>query len=381
MPSIESNPLSHSAKGMLREVQRLPTSGARAVEPFCHHGEQYLAVPQLAMDQAGQAASMTLGNSAVDLIVYRWLDGRFAEHQRLPVPGGEDAECFAIGERRFLATASLRAGAGPYDMKVQSTVYELKGDRFEPFQSFDTYAAKQWTHFSIGELHFLALAQGALLPGAQAQNRRSAIYQWEDEREGGRFNLLQEIDSAWGYNWLHFEAAGEHLLAYADQAEPSRVLRWNGQQFEAWQTLEGASGRAFCAFKADGEQWLVFACLHADTVLYRLHEKRFVPYQTLSGPGGREFEWLPGSGAGDESHLVQINFILGTREAPQPLQTSVVHAWRGGRLEAVDSFVTSGGTDAAAFTVGGKRYLAVSNSLSADVRFRTDTLVYEIGGV
>ena len=31
MQSIEPNPLSSSAKGMLREVQRLPTSGARGV--------------------------------------------------------------------------------------------------------------------------------------------------------------------------------------------------------------------------------------------------------------------------------------------------------------------------------------------------------------
>ena len=374
MPLIPPTESADSSHGLLRELQRLPTSGARAVEPFSHAGEQYLAVPQLAMDRAEQPASMTLGNSDVDLIVYRWVAGAFAEHQRLPVPGGEDAEFFAIGERRFLATASLRAGTGPYEMQVQSTVYEWKRDRFKPFQCFDTYAAKQWTHFRIGVLHFLALAQGALLPGAQVANQRSTIFQWN----GARFEWLQEIDSAWGYNWLHFELAGEHLLAYADQAKPSHLLRWNGKHFDKLQTLDGSSGRAFCFFQAAGDDWLAFACLHGDTVLYRWQEDRFVPHQTLSGPGGREFEWLPGAAHGEEDRLVQINFIAGTREAPQPSMTSLVHAWRDGGLVVVDGFDTSGSTDAAAFTVNGKRCLAVSNSLSADVRFRTETLIYEI---
>lgn len=378
MPLPLSDPLPEvgSAHGMLREVQRLATSGARAVEPFKHRGEQYLAVPQLALDHPGQPAAITAGNSDVDLIVYRWAADHFVEHQRLFVPGGEDAEFFAIGERRFLATASLRAGAGPYQMQIRSTVYELQGNRFEPFQAFDTYAAKQWTHFVIGERHFLALAQGVQLPGAQGQNRHSVIFQWDGER----FAPLQEVPSAWGYNWLHVEAGGEHLLAYADHAEPSRLLRWNGRLFEPFQTLEGGSGRAFCAFESAGERWLAFANLHADTQLHRWDGARFVQHQTLSGPGGREFEWLPGGTSGSEGHLVQVNFIHGTREAPRPSLRSFIHAWRGGRMEVVDSFATSGGTDAAAFSIGDRRCLAVSNSLGADVRFRADTLIYEVLG-
>lgn len=367
-------PEAGSAHGLLREVQRLPTTGARAVEPFSHAGEHYLAVPQLAADHPGQPAAITSGDSDVSLIVYRWTAGRFAEHQRLPVPGGEDAEFFAIGERRFLATASLRSGVGPYRMDIPSVVYELRGDRFEPFQSFDGLAAKQWTHFVIGDQHFLALAQGVALPGAQDENRRSIIFTWDGER----FVPLQEVKSAWGYNWLHMAIGGEHLLAYADHTEPSRLLRWNGRLFEPFQSLVGGSGRAFCAFACAGEQWLAFANLHAESLLYRWNGARFVPHQTLSGPGGREFEWIPGSAADTEGRLVQVNFIHGTREAPLPSLRSFIHAWDGERFEVVDNFATFGGTDAAAFTIGARRYMAVSNCLSAEVRFRTDTLVYEV---
>jgi hypothetical protein len=373
-PTCDPPPVGTNAGVLLREVQRLPTSGARAVEPFSHGGHQYLAVPQLAMDKPGQAATMTGGNSDVDLIVFRWSEGRFSEHQRLPVAGGEDAEFFAIGERRFMATASLRSGAGPYEMRIRSVIYELVGDQFEPFQQLDTYAAKQWTHFAIDGQHFLALAQGALLPGAQDQNRRSVIFRWDGER----FEHLQDVASAWGYNWLPIQVGDEQLLAYADHAEPSRLLRWNGRLFEPFQTLDGGSGRAFCAFETAGEQWLAFANLHADTLLYRWDGARFVQHQALSGPGGREFEWLPGRSPGSEGHLVQVNFIHGTREAPLPVLRSFIYAWRDGRLEVIGDFVTSGGTDAAAFTIDGQRFLAVSNSLAADVRFRADTLIYEV---
>jgi hypothetical protein len=44
----------------------------------------------------------------------------------------------------------------------------------------------------------------------------------------------------------------------------------------------------------------------------------------------------------------------------------------------VEEFPTFGATDAAVFTAEGQRYLAVSNSLSPDIRFREDTVVYRL---
>ena len=76
----------------LQEMQALATSGARAVETFERDGALHLVVPQLAEDIPGQAPSMTEGNSDTDTLVYRWDGAAFALHQRLPVPGGEDAD-------------------------------------------------------------------------------------------------------------------------------------------------------------------------------------------------------------------------------------------------------------------------------------------------
>jgi hypothetical protein len=364
---------------MMQPVQRLPTSGARAVAPFCIGADTYLAVPQLAADVPGQAPSMTAGDSDTDLIVYRWVDGGFIEHQRLPVPGGEDAEFFSIGERHFLATASLRSGAGPYSLDVQSVLYEWhadgQGGRWQPFQSFDTYAAKQWTHFSFDGRHFLALAQGVAAPDVpRRDDALSAVFEWTGER----FELFQAIESAWGYNWHFLEVEGRRLLAYADHVSPSRLLQWNGATFEPFQVLEGASGRAFAHFESQGALWLAFARLLGETVLCRWEGGRFVQHQVLSGPGGRELLWLPGEGG--EGRLLQVNFILGSREAPRPVVPSVLYGWRDGRLEPVAQFETFGGTDAASFEVAGVRYVVVSNSLDATLRFRVDSCVYQLAG-
>ncbi len=352
----------------LKELQRLPTSGARAVEPFQIDGVQYLAVPQLAADVPDKPAAMTGGNSDVDLIIYRWDQGRFVEGQRLPVPGGEDAEFFEIGVRKFLATASLRAGAGPYQMDVASTIYEWNGQQFVPFQAISTFAAKQWCHFELEDSHYLALAQGALLPGHQ--NRESCIFKWD----GARFVEFQRIPSAWGYNWLPLQTEAGFLLLYADHAAGSRVLRWSGSEFVVHQELRGGSGRAFSSFRAQGALWLAFANLHDDSLLYRWDGSAFVEHQVLSGHGGREFQWIEGT----PGRLVQVNFIHGTREAPLPKLSAFVYGWQGDRLMVDDAFPTTGGTDAALLTLDGKPCLAISNSLGADVRFRADCVIYQI---
>jgi hypothetical protein len=355
-------------------IQELETSGARAVETFVHAGTRYLVVPQLARDVAGQPAQMTVGDSDTEALVYRWEGGRFILHTCLAVPGGEDAEFFRIGERAFLATASLRTGQGPYQLNTASTIFELVDGRFESFQQVAGFAAKQWTHFAIDGRHFLALAQGVTMPGeTPAQPADSCIFEWD----GARFVPFQTVHSGWGYNWAFFEVGGERLLAYADHAVPSQLLRWNGERFEAFQTLDGKTGRAFCFFETEGAAWLAFANLHHDTLLYRWEGGRFVVHQTLSGPGGREFVWMQTAQGG---RLVQINFLHGTREAPIPELESVIYRMEEGRMVEELRFPTSGGTDACAFEADGRNHLVVANSLSGAIRFATPSRVYRLDG-
>lgn len=357
----------------LEPVQRLATSGARAVELFVIRGQQYLAVAQMSKDIPDQPPGMDSGSSDTTMPIYRWQDGQFELYQQLAVPGGEDAEFFTIGERSFLATASLRTGDGPYVMDAQSVLYEWQDGRFEPFQSFATFAAKQWRHFSMGGRHFLALAQGVVLPGVQAEHpSESCIFEWD----GTQFVLFQTVPSAWGYNWRYVEIAGQHLLAYADHVVPSRLLQWTGTRFDDLQLFEEKSGRAFCFFTHGHATWLAFANLLGDSSLYRWTDGRFLRHQTLCGPGAREMLWLSAGGG----QLLQANFMLGSRDAPQSMAESCAYTFHGERLLPAFSFASSGAVDVASFTHAGRTYVAVANSLSQDLRFRTDTLIYDFPG-
>jgi hypothetical protein len=353
---------------------RVATSGARAVAPFMIGGDLYLGVPQLAKDVPGTPAHLNGGDSGPSMAMFCWCEGRFVAETPLPVHGGEDAEFFHIGERPFFAIASIRQGNGSYDLDVASTIFEWNGTTFKPFWAVPTFAAKQWRHFKIGDCHFLALAQGVTMDGVTPKNpAQSMIMEWD----GANFRPFQIVASAWGYNWSHFRIAGHDFLAYADHRAPSILLRCDGAGFETFQMLNGDSGRAFCFFEADGKRFLAFAALMGDTLLYRWDDERFVRHQVLNGPGGREFASLS---CGGESYLIQVNFLTGTPQAPETVLKSVICHMSEGWLVVADTFATSGATDVAAFTTGNETFVAVAESLSKEVRFRTDSRIYAFRG-
>ncbi len=363
-----------SRESLLVEQQRLPTSGARGMHIFTLDGVLRLAIPQLALDQPDGPAVMNGGDSNTMMPMYRWTAGRFIADGELPVPGGEDATAFRVGTADFLATASIRTGSGPYELNCDSVIFRRVEGRWESFQRIPTFAAKQWHFFSINSRHFLALAQGVVHEGLTARHpAQSCIYEWD----GSRFKEFQTLDGPWGYNWQYFEQAGQHFLAYADHVTPSMLLRWNGASFTPSQEFAARGGRAFKLFRTEGETYLAFANLLGESVLYRWQEGAFTAHQILSGPGAREFSVVQTRG---ETYLIQANFIHGTPAAPKTDLTSFIFRWKAGKMEKVDEFDTFGATDVTAFSADGLCYVAVSNSLSRDIRFREDSIIYRFAG-
>ena len=360
------------AETLLYPVQGLQTTGARAVAPFDLDGVPHLAISQLAKDVSGQPAKVEGGASDVPVLIYKWNGSAFVEALSLPATGSEDVEPFRIGSELFLAVANLRSGSGPYDLNVDSKLFRWSGETFVEQQSFPTFAAKQWRSFEIDGHHFLALAQGVDEPDAQPRNpSASTIFKWD----GTSFLPFQQVNSKWGYNWLFFNSQGEHLLAYADHKAPSCLLRWTGEVFETLQVFEGDGGRAFCAFTIDGSDYLAFARLASETVLLRRNGEQYEPFQTLSGPGGREFAFVRQA----EAHfLIQVDFLTGSRESPKTDLCSRIYRWADGQMVLVETFATSGATGVAVLNVGSRTLIAVSESLSAEIRFRTDSHIYEL---
>lgn len=357
----------------LTEHAVIPTSGARAVEPFTLDGMDLLAVPQLAYDVPGAPADMNGGDSDTDLLLLRRGAEGYAPWRTVPAPGGEDAEFFRIGDRAFLAVASIRSGKGPYAFTTASRVFAFDGTGFELFQEFEGYAAKQWKHFTIDGRDFLALAQGVTLPGHEEENLPSRVYVWDGER----FAHFQDIPSQWAYNWHAFELGGHHFLAHADHVRPSVLYRWDGERFVPHQDLAERHGRAFAHFTTEGTTYLLVARLQSESVLLRWDGERFVHHQTLEGPGAREFAVRHGEHG---LYVVRVNFVLGTPADPTTALNSQLYQWRQGRLEVVEEFPTTGATDAAFVEDPEGTLLAVSNSLTADVRFAARTVLYRFEG-
>jgi hypothetical protein len=364
----------------LTEVQRIPTSGARAVEPVQIAGRDLLAIPQLAVDVPGTQPGMNGGDSDTSVLL---LDraGGLTPWATLPAPGGEDAEFFRIGDRAFLAVASIRAGAGPYQFATTSTIFEWRGDQFAPFQEVRTFAAKQWRHWQIGSRHFLGLAQGVVFPPGHAgpdpgAHRDSVVYEWD----GQKFAEFQRIRSRWAYNWHAFTAGGEFFVAHAEHVGPSVLYRWDGSRLAPHQTLAAASGRAFASFDDGGESYLVVACIGVPTRLLHLTGAEFTEAQVLDGLGARELAVTRCAG---RTLLIRVNFILGTPADPRPSLDSQVYEWDGNKLVEVAGFPTCGGTDVAVLADGDDPdgstvELVVTNSLTPDLRFAADTVRYQL---
>src|ERR1700685_4147638 len=101
-------------RAALTEMQRMPTSGARAVAAFTVGGRRLLAIPQLARDAPGSPPGMNGGDSDTELLLLGLAGGRYEPWSALPAPGGEDAEFFTIGGAAVVGRARTRAGGWPH---------------------------------------------------------------------------------------------------------------------------------------------------------------------------------------------------------------------------------------------------------------------------
>lgn len=360
-------------RAALTEVQRIPTSGARAVEAFTVAGLHLLAIAQFARDIPGGPPGMHGGDSGTEVLLLRRSGACFEPWSALPGPGGEDAEFFTIGDRSFLAVASIRTGSGPYEFAARSQIFAWDRDRFVPFQDVPTFAARQWRHWQIGDRHFLGLAQGVTAPGLEDRNRDSVVYEWD----GSAFAEHQRIPSRWAYNWHAFTVGGTFFVAHAEHLGSSVLYRWDGGRLRPHQTLAAQGGRAFATFDDGGASYLVVACLSAPTRLMRWDGDRFADLQLLEGLGGRELAVIRRDG---RLLVVRINFILGTPADPRPALDSLIYEWDGAALRPAARFPTCGGTDVAVLSEGtaGGIELVVTNSLTRGLRFAADTVRYSL---
>ena len=109
--------------------------------------------------------------------------------------------------------------------------------------------------------------------------------------------------------------------------------------------------------------------------MLRWDGERFVTHAHLEGLGARELRVVEKDG---RLFLIRVNFILGTPADPETSLTSQVYEWRDGAFATVAEFPTTGGTDVEVLAIDGDIEFAVSNALTADVRFAAETVLYAL---
>lgn len=351
----------------------LKTSGARHITPFKIKGRLYLAIAQLSKDIPNTAPNMNGGNSNLPVLVYKEQRGGFKLYQRIPSHGSESAAFFRIGKRAFLAVASIRSGyQAPYDMHTDSALYEWKDNRFTRIQRFPGFATKGVSAFKMAGNQYLAFANGVVPPGTKnIKTTPSVLYQWQGEK----FVPFQTFESLWAYDFSFFTFHHQHYLGLTDHLKESTLYRWNGKRFIPFQQFPQKGGRVLKYYKIGDAHYLAFATIDSHSTLYKWDNQRFKHYQNLKGKGGRNFLFFREKG---NTYLLRINFILGTRKQPKTALKSPLYLWQNNQFVPIQEIDAYGGVSASLFTNKNKRYVAVANSLSKSVRFSVDSVIYEL---
>ncbi|KAG7224082.1 hypothetical protein INR49_019817 [Caranx melampygus] len=175
--------------------QRLLTSGAYDWE-FFSVGPYHFLVVANAFDGV---------TTSVDSVIYIWVKGNFQVFQTIKTFCATDWEMFQIGNRVFLVVANGHRlhGNGPSRYAINSTIYELDMNEqlFVRFQDIVTYSAVDWEFFTLGEEHFLVVANSF---NGESYSLNSILYREETEfiylNSRGMFGNLFEEDEEEGFS-------------------------------------------------------------------------------------------------------------------------------------------------------------------------------------
>uniref|UniRef100_A0A3B4UN02 Thrombospondin type laminin G domain and EAR repeats n=1 Tax=Seriola dumerili TaxID=41447 RepID=A0A3B4UN02_SERDU len=240
--------------------QSLQTYCARDWEAFNINRQTYLAV---ANHRQGN------NNHTIDSVIYRWnrLTKSFEVHQMLPTSGAYDWEFFTVGPYHFLVVANAFDGV---TTSVDSVIYVWINGSFQVFQTIKTFCATDWEMFQIGGRVFLVVANGHRLhgngPSRYAIN--STIY--ELDMNGQLFVRFQDIVTYSAVDWEFFSLGEEHFLVVANSFNGesyslnSILYRWQGYEGFVpvhWLPTIGCSDWEFFSFK--GESYLIYSSAKA----------------------------------------------------------------------------------------------------------------------
>ncbi|KAI2663291.1 Thrombospondin-type laminin G domain and EAR repeat-containing protein [Labeo rohita] len=191
--------------------QTLETHSARDWEAFHINNEAFLAVANHRTEN---------GNHNIDSVVYKWNPGTktFEVNQTISTSGAYDWEFFTVGPYHFLAVANAFDGTST---QTDSSIYIWLGGAFQLFQTIRTFGATDWEMFQIGNRVFLAVANGHMLceRGPSLYTINSTIYELDMTTK--MFLKFQDIVTYSAVDWEFFSVGDEHFLVVANSYDGS----------------------------------------------------------------------------------------------------------------------------------------------------------------
>ena len=234
--------------------------------------------------------------------VYRFSDTTdgFELFQLLETHGAQDWEHFRVGDEHFLAVANFKQGTL---FEVQSVVYRYNTTttQFEMFQPIETQGARDWKHFSIGEMHCLAVAN---YRSEFTTQTNSVVYYYDNTTS--TFQQLQAIASQGAYEWEYFLIENSSYLALANSyttdgsSAMSELYRYNSttMQFESFQKIQTIVATGCEYFRIGDDHFLAFAnslddgSWHVKSAVYRYNTTTavFETFQEIETSGAQSWE-------------------------------------------------------------------------------------------
>uniref|UniRef100_A0A672SZJ3 Thrombospondin-type laminin G domain and EAR repeat-containing protein-like n=1 Tax=Sinocyclocheilus grahami TaxID=75366 RepID=A0A672SZJ3_SINGR len=160
------------------------------------------------------------GNHNIDSVVYKWNPGTktFEVNQTISTSGAYDWEFFTVGPYHFLAVANAFDGTST---QTDSSIYIWLGGAFQLYQTIRTFGATDWEMFQIGNRVFLALANGHMLceRGPSLYTINSTIYELDMTTK--MFLKFQDIVTYSAVDWEFFSVGDEHFLVVANSYDGS----------------------------------------------------------------------------------------------------------------------------------------------------------------
>ena len=344
------------------KFQEIPTNGAAAVKPFSIGEDLFLVFANYHGDNSGHKAKS---------VVYKMENKRFRLIQTLSTHGAYGIEHFTIDEVHYMAIANN------YDAsyKQNSVIYKWSTDKFEEFQVISTNGASGFKFFAIEGEHYLAVAEYC---DDSAYSIDSFVYKWKQ----GRFVKYQNFPTDGAMACDSTVIANETFLVYANQYHSqkkynteSNVYKWSGGHFLKFQSVQTQGACSAKFFRVNGHVFLAFAnyCTggkcNINSPIYRWDGVKFALFQEIPTKGARDM------------HPFEINgemfFAIANYHGDSGGHSvrSVVYKTAGAQFLLYQDLQTFGAYGVHAFVHKGERYLVFANQHKSN--YNINSFVYK----